>query len=453
MHLKHKILTQQCQASLAKGSSCSQLMSNFSSLIVHATVQRITDNAPSLELSATSTIAVQANSHKLYILTFQTARACCQDCSCQLRVVSVNGTNNACGSSARAKVLSTRALLHEGIGPLRPLLRKQLLGPWHGSKPGTQEDSITYQSPAYLPSRCTRQLSCLKNAAKIAPTASPSQTGLSRTAVMAMYLFGDVVDGVKAKAGGGFHQGMRAHHHVHQASTCTISMCLRKDLGFVFMELHLLGAVYNRMPSRFIFATDRCPSARFDFTAGMQDRSILAWDTRAWLAIDDNIGDPLSKAGLSPGVSGHGFGSHNGSRRHNCSFGGVGAQPHLLGKHKVLHTYPVGQNSVPLALQDVTSERSLVAKSRRRLRSMVLATAGQGQHGLLEEHSGRQGGKLVSQSNWQQAELDEHILQTGVRQTCRTLWDAGVLFMAPLTMMRVDKISCSSRGTMPGRAS
>ncbi len=48
---------------------------------------------------------------------------------------------------------------------------------------------------------------------------------------MAVYLFGDVVDGVKAKAGGGLHKGMRAHHHVHQASTCTISLCLRKDLG------------------------------------------------------------------------------------------------------------------------------------------------------------------------------------------------------------------------------
>jgi len=80
------MLTQQCQASLTKGSSCSQLMCNFSSLVVHATVQRITDNAPSLDLSATPTIAVQANSHKLHILTFQTAGARCQDCCCQLRV-------------------------------------------------------------------------------------------------------------------------------------------------------------------------------------------------------------------------------------------------------------------------------------------------------------------------------------------------------------------------------
>ena len=37
--------------------------------------------------------------------------------------------------------------------------------------------------------------------------------------------------------------------------------------------------------------------------------------------------------------------------------------------------------------------------------------------------------------------------------TCKTLCEAGVLFMAPLTMIRVDRISCSRRGTMPGRAS
>ncbi len=80
------MLPQQCQASLAKGSSCSQLMCNFSSLIVHSTVQRMADNAPSLDLSATTTVAVQANSHKLHILTFQTAGARCQDCCCQLRV-------------------------------------------------------------------------------------------------------------------------------------------------------------------------------------------------------------------------------------------------------------------------------------------------------------------------------------------------------------------------------
>lgn len=86
IHVKHQSLTQQCQASLAKSSSCSQLMCNFSSLIVYSTVQRITDNAPSLQLSAASAIAVQANSHKLYILTLQTAGARCQDCCCQLRV-------------------------------------------------------------------------------------------------------------------------------------------------------------------------------------------------------------------------------------------------------------------------------------------------------------------------------------------------------------------------------
>ncbi len=86
IHRKHQMLTQQCQASLPKGSSCSQLMCNFSSLVVHSTVQRITDNAPSLELSATTTIAVQANSHKLHILTFQTPGARSQDCCCQLRV-------------------------------------------------------------------------------------------------------------------------------------------------------------------------------------------------------------------------------------------------------------------------------------------------------------------------------------------------------------------------------
>jgi len=53
--------------------------------------------------------------------------------------------------------------------------------------------------------RCKWQLSCLKSWHKTAPTASPSQTTVSRTAVMAIYLFGDVVDGVKAKAGGGLH--------------------------------------------------------------------------------------------------------------------------------------------------------------------------------------------------------------------------------------------------------
>lgn len=34
-----------------------------------------------------------------------------------------------------------------------------------------------------------------------------------------------------------------------------------------------------------------------------------------------------------------------------------------------------------------------------------------------------------------------------------TLADLGARFMAAFTMMRVDKISCSSRGRMPGRAS
>ncbi len=40
-----------------------------------------------------------------------------------------------------------------------------------------------------------------------------------------------------------------------------------------------------------------------------------------------------------------------------------------------------------------------------------------------------------------------------VELTCKTLCEAGVPFMAPLTMIRVDKISCSRRGTMPARAS
>ncbi len=32
-------------------------------------------------------------------------------------------------------------------------------------------------------------------------------------------LFRDIVDGMEAEAGGGFHQGMRADYHVHQPST------------------------------------------------------------------------------------------------------------------------------------------------------------------------------------------------------------------------------------------
>ena len=64
---------------------------------------------------------------------------------------------------------------------------------------------------------------------------------------------------------------------------------------------------------------------------------ISSTDCTTWFTVDHDIGDPLSKAGLSTGVSGHGLGSHNGGRGHHCSLGGVGSQPHLLGKHKVLH--------------------------------------------------------------------------------------------------------------------
>lgn len=60
---------------------------------------------------------------------------------------------------------------------------------------------MTYPPPALLPLQCNRQLSCLENAAQgCTHSALFTDKGQAQSAVMAKYLFGDVVDGVKTKA-------------------------------------------------------------------------------------------------------------------------------------------------------------------------------------------------------------------------------------------------------------
>ena len=70
-----------------------------------------------------------------------------------------------------------------------------------------------------------------------------------------------------------------------------------------------------------------------------------------WGPVDHHVGDALAKARLSAGVQGHGMRRDNGCRRgHRPRLAAVGAQAHLLGKHKVRHRDAPGQDLGPLGL-------------------------------------------------------------------------------------------------------